>query len=72
MLEVKNSENTARTSQTTDEIAETSESAETTENGVEQPRKVPAWAILIAVISFIIFNALFLVFAMQMGSSNPG
>lgn len=36
------------------------------------PRKVPVWAIILAVVSFLIVNAMFLVFAMQMSSSNPG
>jgi len=36
------------------------------------PRKVPAWAIMLAVLSFIIVNAMFLCFAMQMSSNNPG
>lgn len=32
------------------------------------PRKLPPWAIPIAVLAFIIFNAFFFVFAAQLGS----
>lgn len=66
---------------TTLENKEAVESAETSattgyqhlENLTEtEPKKLPAWAVLIAVLAFVIFNAFFLVFAMQMGSGNPG
>lgn len=36
----------------------------------DAPKKVPKWAILVAVLAFIVFNSFFLVFAMQMGGSN--
>lgn len=38
----------------------------------DAPRKLPLWAILLAVAAFVIFNAMFLVFAMQMSGGNPG
>ncbi len=38
---------------------------------VTEKRKLPAWAIWVAVIAFVVFNAFFLVFAMQMGSGSP-
>ncbi len=34
-------------------------------------RKLPPWAIWVAVIAFVVFNAFFLCFAMQMGSGTP-
>ena len=36
----------------------------------DTPRKVPAWAIMIGVVCFIVFNLFFLAYAMQMGSSS--
>lgn len=48
------------------------ESAGGADGGEVKTRKLPAWAIAVAIAAFVIFNALFLVFAMQMGSGNPG
>ncbi|MBX9686236.1 MAG: hypothetical protein K2X27_06010 [Candidatus Obscuribacterales bacterium] len=51
---------------------ENAESAESTEQPQEDaPRKLPKWAIAVAIIAFLIFNGLFLAYAMQM-SGNPG
>jgi hypothetical protein len=36
----------------------------------DAPRKLPKWAIWLAVLAFIIFNSFFLLFAIQMGNSN--
>ena len=36
----------------------------------DPPKKVPKWAIMLAVISFVVFNAFFLAYALQM-SGNP-
>lgn len=35
-------------------------------------RKLPRWAIALAVLAFVLFNTLFLVYAMQMSGNNPG
>ena len=34
----------------------------------ETPRKLPVWAVIMAVVAFIIFNAFFLAYAMQVGA----
>ena len=35
-------------------------------------KKVPGWAIALAIVAFLIFNAFFLAFAMQATSTSPG
>lgn len=34
----------------------------------DAPRKLPPWVIPVAILAFILFNAFFLAFAMQMGT----
>lgn len=38
----------------------------------EPTREIPKWALILGLIAFVVFNALFLVFAMSLGSGNPG
>lgn len=42
------------------------------QEGAEVERKLPRWAIAVAVLAFVLFNAFFLVYAMQMSGNNPG
>ncbi|MBY0549886.1 MAG: hypothetical protein K2W95_21615 [Candidatus Obscuribacterales bacterium] len=45
------------------------ESAETSD---EVKREIPRWAIVVGVLAFIVFNVLFLIFAMSVGTGEPG
>jgi hypothetical protein len=36
----------------------------------EAPRKLPRWAIWVAVLAFLIFNSFFMLFVIQMSNSN--
>lgn len=45
------------------------ESAETTE---DVKREIPRWAIVLGVLAFVVFNVLFLIFAMSLGNGEPG
>ena len=37
----------------------------------DEPKKLPPWVIPVAVLAFLVFNAFFLCFAMQMGTGTP-
>ncbi len=56
---------------TTEEISALQTSA--SEVPAKEPvREVPKWALVVGLVAFLIFNTLFLVFAMSLGSGNPG
>ena len=42
------------------------------ESTYDEKREIPKWALIIGLIAFLAFNGLFLLFAMSVGSSNPG
>lgn len=42
----------------------------------EQPeevkREIPKWALIVGVLAFVVFNVLFMIFAMSIGTGEPG
>ncbi len=38
----------------------------------EKTREIPKWALLLGLVAFLVFNAMFLIFAMSLASGNPG
>lgn len=48
------------------------ESAESQSDSNPVQRKIPRWAIVLGVVAFVVFNGLFLIFAMSIGSGTPG